>query len=71
METIQCTYTLSWPCEPLAQVSSSKVLEEDTPDSPNTQERNNSGPRVIKLFSCSNLRSTKFQPLIKTKIPKS
>ena len=27
------------------------------------------GPRVIKLFSCSTQLSTKFQLLIKTKIP--
>ena len=29
----------------------------------------NSGPEVIKLFSCSTKLSTKFQLLIKTKIP--
>ena len=29
------------------------------------------GPEVIKLFSCSTQLSTKFQLLIKTKIPKS
>ena len=28
-----------------------------------------SGPKVIKLFSCSTQLSTKFQLLIKTKIP--
>ena len=28
-----------------------------------------SGPEVIKLFSCSTQLSTKFQLLIKTKIP--
>ena len=27
------------------------------------------GPQVIKLISCSTQLSTKFQPLIKTKIP--
>ena len=27
------------------------------------------GPEVIKLFSCSNQLSTKFQQLIKTKMP--
>ena len=46
------TYTVSCPCEPSAEVSSSKVLEEDTPDTPNTQERNNSGSlEVTQLFS--------------------
>ena len=30
-----------------------------------------SGPEVIKLFSCSTQLSTKFQLLIKTKIPKN
>ena len=67
-----CTYIVSCPCEHSAEVSSSKVLEEDTPDGPNTQERNNSGgPEVTQLFSYLTLLTTKFQLLIKTEIPKS
>ena len=45
-----------------------KYLSE-TPSVNVKQFGSRSGPEVIKLFSCSTQLSTKFQLLIKTKIP--